>query len=127
MRLKLTALCSFFVCTAALGQGTIADYTNAKDIKEASTKVYGIPQQIVWSPDGNSFLYLVQENGRSNAAYIIDALTQEKKFIDVEAISKQMAKDVKLLTTRDRELKVLNGNEIEFVVDGVNLFDFRNY
>lgn len=119
MRLKLTALCSFFVCTAALGQGTIADYTNAKDIKEASTKVYGIPQQIVWSPDGNSFLYLVQENGRSNAAYIIDALTQEKKFIDVEAISKQMAKDVKLLTTRDRELKVLNGNEIEFVVDGV--------
>lgn len=118
MRLKITTLLLLFLQFSAYAQGTLDDYKRAKEVYHTFGKVYNIPQQIVWSEDGESFAYRVKQKDNESALYLVDAKSKNKKRIDLEEVSKQMStqlsETVRVNTNFIIGLKPVNSDEIEF-------------
>ncbi|VTR28970.1 S9 family peptidase [Sphingobacterium thalpophilum] len=125
MKLKLIAVLSFMLCQLAImAQGTLEDYKRAKEIRETFAKIYGIPQQILWSEKGQSFSYRTTAKGGRSMLHIVDVVSQKKQATDVGEIEKQLTAElgsaVRLSGYWGRGTKVLNANEIEFVEQGIS-------
>lgn len=118
MRFKITTLLLLFLQFSASAQGTLDDYKRAKEVYHTFGKVYNIPQQIVWSEDGESFAYRVKQKDKESALYLVDAKSKNKKRIDLEEVSKQMStqlsETVRVNTNFIIGLKPVNSDEIEF-------------
>jgi hypothetical protein len=78
MNLILTAVLVVLLQLTAIGQGTLADYKRAKEIRSSLSKVYQVPQQIIWSEKGASFCYWVNQKDGARSLYLVDALNRKK-------------------------------------------------
>lgn len=108
-------LCQF----SGMAQGTVEDYKRAKELQDAHRLVYDVPQQIVWSEDGNSLFYRVNVKDGKTAYYLVDAAERKKSLLDVEEIAKKLsdtlASTEKIEAIPGRGFKVLTAHKIEFV------------
>ncbi|MBE8712812.1 S9 family peptidase [Sphingobacterium hungaricum] len=118
MKLLFTIALLTLLQFSVRAQGTLEDYKRAKETATISQKVYKVPQQIVWSEDGQSFSYRVKLKDNKNELYVIDAATTRKAVVHAEEIARQMSlllsKPLVLENSWGKAMKVLNANEIEF-------------
>lgn len=122
MRLQLSMLYLLFISFSVSAQGTLEDYKNAIEIRSSFNKVYGIPQQIVWSEDGHSFSYRNMEKGNKYMMYLVDVSSKDKIPIEVslvsQELSKALSKAIKLESNWGKSMKTLNNREVEFIEEG---------
>lgn len=118
MKLRITTLLLIIFQFSATAQGTLDDYKRAKEVRNNFGKVYNIPQQIVWSDDGENFIYRVKQKDNKSFLYLVDSKSVNKKQIDLDEVSKQMSTQLSETVPINSSfligLKPINNNEIEF-------------
>lgn len=118
-----TCLC-LLVCYGGFAQGTVEDYTRAKQLRhKIADKLFDVPLHVQWNEAGTLCWY--EKNTASGKKYIlVDPASKSKsELFDVrileQALSKELNKTVKWDAVSRREMKLIDRSLFTFEYDGV--------
>lgn len=124
MKWNFTAILVILAQFSVIAQGTLDDYKRAKEVRKSFGMVYKVPQQIVWSEDGQHFAYHITEREGVRSLILVDAVNQTKQTADIRVIEKsfseQMSDNATLSPYWGRNMKVISANEVEFAEGGMS-------
>ncbi|PRD57295.1 S9 family peptidase [Sphingobacterium gobiense] len=107
------------VCYAGFAQGTVTDYTRAKEFRnKVSNKVWDVPVHLQWNEAGNLFWY--EKNTTEGKVYIlVDAVDKSKTTLfDVKllekALSEQLGRTANFNAAPHNRMKLIDHTLFEF-------------